>query len=154
MPSDSAADPETEVRGIAAPESWADAEARYDALGTTAQSVVRETARAMEFDRAEYDDRVTGEVVETAREALFAETLAVRVADRGTFNAWRETYSGDVRIAGSDNVSGVAWHVSPAASSAVAATFENEPDAAVGTVRRMAFNRLYRERLASEAADD
>ena len=153
MPNNTAADSETEHRGTAAPESWADAEDRYDSLGATAQSVVRETARAMEFDRAEYDDRVTSEVVETARQALFAETLAVRVADRGTFDAWREAYSGDVRIAGSDNVSRVAWHVSPAADAAVAATFENEPDAAVGTVRRMAFNRLYRDRLAPEAAE-
>ena len=153
MPSNNAPDSEAEVRGTVAPESWADAEDRYDSLGATAQSVVRETARAMEFDRAEYDDRVTGEVVETARQTLFAETLAVRVADRGTFDSWRETYSGDVRIAGSANVNRVAWHVSPAADAAVAATFENEPDAAVGTVRRMAFNRLYRDRLAPEAAE-
>jgi len=153
MPSNSAAGPDTERRGTAVPESWADAEARYESLGATARSVVRETARAMGFDRAEYDDRVTGEVVETARQALFAETLAVRVADRGTFDAWRETYPGDVRVAGSDTVARVAWHVSPAADAAVAATFENEPDAAVGTVRRMAFNRLYRERLAPEAAE-
>lgn len=153
MPSDSAVDSETERRGTAAPRSWADAEARYESLGATAQSVVRETARAMGFDRAEYDDRVTGEVIETARQAIFAETLAVRVADQETFDAWRETYSGDVRIAGSDTVDRVAWHVSPAADAAVAATFQNEPDAAVGTVRRMAFNRLYRERLASEASE-
>ncbi len=142
----------TERRGQFVPESWADAEDRYEALGATAQSVVRETARAMSFDRAEYDDRVTADVVETARQTLFAETLAVRVADREAFDTWRETYADGVRIAGSDAVDHVAWHVSPAAGSAVAATFQNEADAAVGTVRRMAFNRLYRDRLTG--ADD
>ncbi|WP_220132422.1 DUF5809 family protein [Natronomonas sp. LN261] len=139
---------DAETRGRFTPESWADAEARYEALGTTAQSVVRETARAMAFEKAEYDDRVTGDVVETARQALFAETLAVRVADSEAFEAWREAYPGDVRIAGSDSVDRVAWHVSPPAETAVAATFQSEPDAAVGTVRRMAFNRIYRDRLS------
>jgi hypothetical protein len=105
----------------------------------------------MEFDREEYDDRVSSDVVETARQALFAETLAVRVADRASFEAWREEYPHSVRVAGSDNVDRVAWHASPAAETAVAATFATEPDAAVGTVRRMAFNRIYRDRLAGDA---
>jgi hypothetical protein len=144
---------DVERRGSVTPDSWADAEARYDALGPTAQAVVREVARAMAFDREEYDERVTGNVVETARQALFAETLAVRVGSRAAFDAWRETYSDDVRVAGSDNVDRVAWHVSPAAGAAVAATFQNEPDAAVATVRRMAFNRLYRERLTTGGAE-
>lgn len=140
---------DVEHRGTFSPDSWAAAESRYDALGPTAQAVVREVARAMAFDREEYDERVTSDVVETARQALFAETLAVRVGSREAFDAWQETYSDDVRIAGSDNVERVAWHVSPAAAAAVAATFQNEPDAAVATVRRMAFNRLYRERLTA-----
>jgi len=148
------ADSGTELRGRFAPESWPDAEKRYEELGPTAQSVVRETARAMSFDRAEYDERVTADVVETARQTLFAETLAVRVADRETFDSWRETYDDDVRIAGSDTVDHVAWHASPAAASAVAATFQNEADAAVGTVRRMAFNRLYRDRLTGAEKTD
>lgn len=139
-----------EVRGRYEPESWAAAADRYESLGPTAQSVVRETARAMAFERSEYDERVTADVVETARQTLFAETLAVRVADSGTFEAWREGYPGEVRVAGSDAVDRVAWHVSPAAGAAVAATFQNEPEAAVGTARRMAFNRLYRDRLAGD----
>lgn len=140
-------DGDVEVRGHYEPDSWAAAENRYRDLGPTAQSVVRETARAMDFERSEYEERVTADVIETARQTLFAETLAVRVADSGVFEAWREEYPGDVRIAGSDTVDRVAWHVLPAAEAAVAATFQNEPDAAVGTVRRMAFNRRYRDRL-------
>lgn len=136
-----------DVRGTFSPDSWADAERRYDDLGSTAQVVVRSVAKAMDFDREEYGRRVNGDVVETARQALFAETLEIRVADTDTFDTWRRAYAHDVHVAGSDAVGNVAWHVSEPAETAVAATFENEPEAAVGTVRRMAFNRLYRERL-------
>lgn len=133
--------------GTLAPESWAEARERYEALGPTARTVVREVARAMEFDREEYEARVTADVVETARQALFAETLAVRVADAGAFEAWREDARVDVRVAGHEDAGRVAWHVAPAADRAVAATFGSEPEAAVSTVRRMAFNRIYREEL-------
>jgi hypothetical protein len=136
-----------ETYGTFSPESWATAERRYERLGSTAQVVVRAVTKAMEFDREEYDRRVTADVVETARQALFAETLAVRVADRAAFDSWREEYTDEVHVAGSDAVGNVAWHVSAPARTAVAATFENEPEAAVGTVRRMAFDRLYRDRL-------
>jgi hypothetical protein len=137
---------ETE-HGTFLPNSWAEAERQYEDLGTTAQTVVREVTKAMDFDREEYNKRVSSDVLETARQALFAETLAVRVADRATFEAWRESCPHEVRVAGSDNVDRVAWHDSPPAETAVAATFATEPDAAVGTVRRMAFNRIYRDRL-------
>jgi hypothetical protein len=154
MADDTATSIEYETRGTFSPASWADAERRFEALGLTAQTVVREIARAMAFDREEYDERVTGDVVETARQALFAETLSVGVADRETFETWRETYPHSVRIAGSDSVSRVAWHDSTPAETAVAATFETEPDAATSTVRRMAFNRIYRDRLtASEGSE-
>lgn len=146
------ADPRTEaVHGTFAPESWDELERRYDDLGPTAQVVVRAVSKSMGFDREEYERRVDGDVVETARQALFAETLEVRVADREAFDAWRSEYANEVRVAGSDAVGNVAWHVSHPAETAVAATFENEPEAAVGTVRRMAFNRLYRERLTGES---
>ena len=42
---------------------------------------------------------------------------------------------------------GSSWNVAPAAGRAVAATFQDEPEAAVSTVRRTAFNRIYREEL-------
>jgi len=74
------------------------------------------------------------------------------VADRAAFDAWRDSYDGEVRVAGGDAVDSAAWHVSPAAGRAVAATFQDEADAAVGTVRRMAFNRLYRDRLTGAEA--
>jgi hypothetical protein len=139
-----------DTRGTFDPESWGAAERRYERLGRAAQVVVRAVTKAMDFDRQEYDRRVDPGVVETARQAMFAETLSVRVADAAAFDSWRAEYEGDVHTAGSDAVGNVAWHVSTPAGTAVAATFENEPEAAVGTVRRMAFNRLYRERLTGE----
>ncbi|QLD85719.1 hypothetical protein HWV23_08270 [Natronomonas halophila] len=135
------------TEGTLSPESWDEAEQRYDSLGSVAQTVVREVAKAMEFGREEYGERVTGEVVETARQTLFAEQLAVSVGTNEEFEAWRESFDGDVRVAGSDNVDRVAWHAVPFADRAVAATFQNEPEAAVATLRRMAFNRIYREEL-------
>lgn len=139
------------VHGTYVPGSWAEVERRYEELGSTAQAVTRAIAKAMEFDREEYERRIDSDVVETARQALFAETLEVRVAEKETFDSWRSGYEHDVRVVGSDAVGNVAWHASPPAATAVAATFENELEAAVGTVRRMAFNRLYRERLTGES---
>ena len=135
------------TEGTFAPESWEAARDRFDAVGSTAQTVVREVAKAMEFDREEYDERVTGDVVETARQAIFAEELAVHVDEWEAFESWRETYPPDVHVVGSDNVDRVAWHAAPFAGTAVAATFQDEPEAAVATTRRMAFNRIYREEL-------
>ena len=72
------------TEGIHAPETEAEARELYEAAGPTAQTVVREVAKAMEFDREEYSERVTGDVVETARDAVFASLLAVTVGDDGT----------------------------------------------------------------------
>ena len=135
------------TEGTFAPETIEAARERYESVGATAQTVVREVATSMEFDREEYDERVTGDVVETARQAIFAEQLAVHVDDAEGFESWREAYPHDVHVVGSDNVDRVAWHPAPFAETAVAATFQNEPEAAVATTRRMAFNRIYREEL-------
>jgi len=138
---------DVEEMGWLAPETESDLHEAFESVGPAAQTVVRETTKAMEFDRAEYDERVDGAVVETARDALFASLLAVRVADRETFESWREDYDGDVHVAGSDNVDRVVWHVAPVADAAVAATFQDERDAAVATLRRQAFGRLYDDLL-------
>ena len=135
------------TEGTFAPETWDEARERYESVGSTAQTVVREVAKSMAFDREEYEARVTGDVVETARQAIFAEQLAVHVDDDEGFEAWRDEYPHDVHVVGSDNVDRVAWHPAPFAETAVAATFQNEPEAAVATTRRMAFNRVYREEL-------
>ncbi|OAQ51993.1 hypothetical protein HTG_15180 [Natrinema mahii] len=133
-------------------ESAAEARERYESVGPAAQTVVREVAKAMDFDREEYDDRVTGDVVETARDALFASLLEAHVGSREEYEEWREGYDGEVTEVGHEDVDRVVWHAGPDGT-AVAATFQNEPEAAVATLRRQAFGRLYRESVSEESRD-
>lgn len=131
-----------------APTTREEAVERYESTGPASRVVVRETAKAMDFDSDEYADRVTPAVVETARDALFAELLAVRLADRAEFDEWLADSAfdpGDVVELGSEHVDRVAWHPVPFADTVVATTFQEEPDAAASTLRRNAFGRVYRE---------
>lgn len=130
--------------GTFAPESVEAARERYETVGPVARTTVRAVARAMGFDREEYDARVTDEVIETAREAIFASFLSVRIGSREEFEEWAAEYDGEIFLSGSENVDRVAWHAGPAGE-AVGATFQNEEEAAVETLRRQAFGRLYRE---------
>ncbi|WP_323674704.1 DUF5809 family protein [Halorubellus sp. PRR65] len=136
-----------DVEGTLSPETEAEVREAYDSVGPTAQLVVKEVAKTMAFDREEYRERVTGEVVETARDVLFAAELEVRVGSRDEYEAWREDFEGDVVERGSENVDSVAWHVAPFAERAVAATFQDERDAAVVTLRRQAYGEIYKERF-------
>ena len=134
------------TEGIFAPETAAEARERYEAVGPTAQTTVREVAKAMDFDRAEYDERVTGAVVETAREAIFASLLAVTVGTREEYEDWATDHPDyDRAEIGSEHVSNVAWHAAPVTETVVAATVEDKETAAVGTLRRQAFGEVYRE---------
>ncbi|TKX42992.1 DUF5809 family protein [Halorubrum sp. ARQ200] len=137
-----------ETRGTFAPETRAEALERYEEAGPVAQVVVREATKAMSFDADEYDERVTPEVIRTARDATFAELLAVHVGDRDEFDAWLADSEFDdaaVTHIGSDNVDNVVWHPIPFADAVIAATYQEEPDAAASTLRRNAFGRVYRE---------
>ncbi|QKG92916.1 hypothetical protein DVK05_08825 [Halorubrum sp. Atlit-8R] len=137
-----------ETRGTFAPETRAEALERYEEVGPVAQVVVREATKAMSFDADEYDERVTPEVIRTARDATFAELLAVHVGDRDEFDAWLADSEFDdaaVTQIGSDNVDNVVWHPIPFADAVIAATYQEEPDAAASTLRRNAFGRVYRE---------
>lgn len=131
--------------GSFTPDSRAAARERYETLGPVAQRVVRAVARAMELDEAEYEERVTPSVVETAREVLFAADLEVTVGDRATFQAWVETQEYEVREFGADTVDMVAWHAAPFAETAVATTFGAKREAAIETCRRQAMGELYRD---------
>ena len=132
--------------GTFAPESIEQAREYYETVGPAAQTVVREVARAMEFDREEYGERVSSDVVETARDALFASLLEVQVGTREEYDTWKSEYDGEVTVIGHENVDRVVWHAGPDGE-AVAATFQDEEDAAVATLRRQAFGRLYRDAL-------
>jgi hypothetical protein len=135
-----------QTEGVFAPATAAEARDRYGAVGPAAREVVRETAKAMSFDGDEYRERVTSSVVETARDAMFASLLRVHLGSRDAFDEWREQHpDAEVSAVGSENVDSVAWHHAPAANVVVAASFQNEPEAAASAVRRQAFGRVYRE---------
>jgi hypothetical protein len=134
-----------ETEGQFSPTTVAAARDRYEALGSTAQVVVKEVAKAMGLDADEYRERVTGEVVETARDVLFAESLTVTVGTLDEFDDWRAETDHAVEVIGSENVDNVVWHAPAFADEAVAATFQSERPAAVGTLRRQAFGRIYSE---------
>jgi len=140
-----------DTEGLYVPETAAGARERYEALGPPAQVVVKETARAMELDAEAYRERVTGAVVETARDALFASTLEVHVGTREAFADWRADHP-DVEVIeqGSDHVQNVVWHHVPFAGTVVAATYHEQRRAAVETLRRQAFGRVYRDVLEGE----
>lgn len=134
------------TEGVFSPETIEEAREAFEAVGPAAQTAVSESAKAMAFDREEYRERVTSDVIETARDAIFASLLTITVGDTEEFEAWQADHPDfDVHTIGSENVSRVVWHAAPFEGAAVAATFENEEDAAIGTLRRQAFGRIYRE---------
>lgn len=134
------------TEGIFAPQSIEEAHEAYEIAGPVAQTAVQEVTRAMNFDREEYHTRVTSEVVETAREAVFASLLTVHVGDSTEFDKWCGDHPAyDVQEIGGDNVSQVVWHPAPFAETVIAATFEDEPEAAMAILRRQAFGRIYEE---------
>ena len=143
-----------DTEGTLAPETPAEAREEYDELVPAAKVAVREAARAMEFDREEYGERVTREVIETVRDALFASLLRVHVGTDEEFEEWLDSHPGyDPDVAGSENVERVVWHPVPFAGEggvAVAATFHEEREAALGTLRRRAFGRVYREHVSPD----
>ncbi|MDZ7701627.1 MAG: DUF5809 family protein [Halobacteriales archaeon] len=137
-----------ERRGSDEFETASAARQAFEAAGPTAQIAVREATKAMGFPREEYEERVTPEVVETVRDVVFAGRLAVTVGTAEEFEAWRDSTDLAVTVIGSEHVDNAAWHAAPFCGEAVAATFQDEPDAAVETLRRQALGRIYRERFA------
>lgn len=136
------------TEGSFSPDTAETARERYETLGPTAQTVVREVAVAMEFEKEEYDERVTSEVVERARNALFASLLEVHVGTREEFENWHEEHSVyETHVIGNENVERIVWHAAPFTETVVAATFADAERAAIGTLRRQAFGRIYREIL-------
>ena len=140
------------TRGDFAPASEAEAQERYEALGSVAQTVVREATTAMGFDREEFDERVTPEVVSRVQDALFASTLTVTVGTKAEFDDWADGQADEVVVLGSENVEHAAWH-DPPTGEAVAATFQDEEAAAVDTLRRQVFGRVYRDLVRDTRSD-
>ncbi len=76
-----------ETHGVFSPATEAVAREQYEDIGPVAQTVVKETAKAMTFDREEYGERVTSDVVATARDALFASLLETHTGTSEEFEA-------------------------------------------------------------------
>jgi len=140
-----------ETHGVLAPETEEDVRETYAEVGPAAQNVTREVAKAMEFSKEEYGERVTADVVETARDALFANLLEIQSGTRDEFEEWCED-DYEVLENGSESVEYVAWHLVPFEDTVVTATYQNEPEAARGTLRRVVFGRFYRD-VVSRTAD-
>lgn len=135
-----------EERGFLAPETRADVQDAFESLGPAAQTVTKEIAKSMGMDRDEYGERVTGDVVATARDAMFAELLHVYAGTMEEYDAWRDDHPGfEEDRHGSDDVENAAWHPVLPTDTVVVATYQNEPDAAIGTLRRIAFGGQYRD---------
>ncbi|MFB6311461.1 MAG: DUF5809 family protein [Salinirussus sp.] len=131
------------TEGLLAPATEAAAREEYAAAEHAAGVVVREIIRSLSVadDAAEPDDAV----LQTATEALFASLLEVKVGTRAEFDDYTEEHDRGVEVLGSEHVSGVAWHDAAALDRVIAATFENEPAAAVDALRRQTFAKCYRE---------
>lgn len=130
-----------ETDGPFAPETEAAARERYAAVKPAAETAATVVAKTLDVDPGRADE----DVVRTAHEAIFASLLAVHVGTRAEYENWLEGRDRDVTELGSEHVSGVAWHDAALAGEVLAATFESEPEAAIYTLRRQAFDRLYRE---------
>jgi hypothetical protein len=136
------------TEGVYASSTIEQAQEQYESLGSTAQVVVKETAKAMDLSTEEYDKQVTSDVIETARDALFASLLEVTHSSRDEFESWRADHpETTVELLGNDNVDRVVWQHTPFADTTVAATYQTEPDAAAATIRRHAFSELYKPHL-------
>ncbi|MFB6128719.1 MAG: DUF5809 family protein [Halorhabdus sp.] len=142
------------TEGLLTPETPAEARQRYDELASTAEVVVREVARAMDLDGGEYDRRVTDDVIETAHDAVFASLLRVHVGTREEFDAFRDDHAGEVVRTGSEHVEGVVWHAPDFSETIVATTFQDAEDAAIATLRRQAYGRLYRDVLETDGTGE
>ena len=139
-----------ETTGYLAPATTDAAREAYAELEPIARELVREVAVTMEFDRDAYHEHVTDDVVATAHDALFGALLEVHTDDADGFATARERLHTevDVSVEGTDHVDHVAWHHADCADRVVAATYQEERDAAVSTVRRMSWGTVYRELMA------
>lgn len=134
-----------ETAGHFAFETESAAREAFEEVGPAARVAVREATRSMGFDREEYRSRVTGDVVQSARDAIFASLLEVHLGTRQEWVDWRDDHADyEIYETGSEHVEHAVWHDAPFAGTAAAATYQDEREAAVNTLRRQAFGRIYR----------
>ncbi|MFT4880794.1 MAG: hypothetical protein ACI9CA_000358 [Natronomonas sp.] len=133
-----------ETEWLFAPETAAEVRERYNSLEPTAETTVKQVARAMEFGSEGCDERVTEAVVETAQEVPSAALLAAQVGDRGGFKRWpAEHEDWTVVEFGGEHTDRAVWHATPVTETVVVTGFYGQRQAAAGTLRRQAFGRIH-----------
>lgn len=145
-----------ETMGYVLPETAAEAREIHATLRPTAGELVREIAVAIGLDGEAYRSQVTEDVRRTAQDALFGSLLVVHTADRDTFDGWCDEppYAAyDVHLEGSEHVASVAWHPAPATQTIAATTYQDAAEAAMATLRRIAWGRIYRPLLDGQPED-
>lgn len=143
-----------EATGFIEPQTTAAAREHHRECELMAADVVREVALALGIDGEAYRERVTDEVVRTAQDAIFGALLRVQTGTVADFDAATSSNSYSdytVQMEGSEHVDGRAWHVSPCAEAIAVVSFDTEPQAAIATVRRQAYGRIYRPLLRDDA---
>lgn len=134
-----------ETAGMFAPETPAAARERYESLRPAAQTVVESVARTVTDDQESFQQFTSDAAHAVAADALFAALLEVQVGRRAEYVEWCGDQSVDPVELGSDSVDNVVWHAPQFAETPIAATYQDQREAAVETLRQQAFGRLYRE---------
>lgn len=131
--------------GLLRPSDPDDAQALHRSVAPAARTVVGEAVRTMPVDDSRFRELVTDEVHAVANRALFASLLEVHDGSREDFERWLKDVDGDPEVTtfGTDTVDRIVWH--RFRDRVMAATYQHEPEAARGTLRRIAYNELYRD---------
>ena len=141
-----------EWNGVVEPSDEVAAKELYRDLDEAVLTVISELNRSIESDtlnREEFDQ----EVYTTAKNALFGSLLRVATGRVDEFERWVDEQDDNITVQqiGGEHVDHVTWHRFE--NDVVAATYQHEPAAARGTLRRYAFNRLYRPVLTDVVSD-
>lgn len=138
-----------ETVGYVLPETEAEVREIFDELEPAAHEVVGAIARRLP-DAWDPEHGVPEDAYRTGHEALFGSLLVVTTAAMEDFESWSTDgpYADyTVDIEGSEHVDHVAWHAAPATEKIIATTYQDERSAAVATLRRIAWGRVYRPLL-------
>ena len=146
-----------ETVGYLAPETPEAVEEAYADCEPIARELTREIVLATGIDSASYHDMMTTEVIEAAQAVYFSSVLRIHTGSREEFSEWiaSSPYTEEaVHREGSPNVDQIAWHVSRATDQIVAATYHQQREAALSSLRRIVWGRLYAEMVHGVATDE
>lgn len=139
-----------ETVGYIAPETESEAREEYERCEQAARDICTTILKQLD---GQIDEGPTEPLVRTAHDAFFGSVLVVTTGPMADFERVcsqppLEGYQ--VNREGSDQVDHVAWHVSPMTETVLAATYQSEREAAISTLRRIAWGRFYRDVVHSD----